>query len=86
MPAERPTMSAAHVVLRALRPSDEDAVYSLLSDERVIRHMLFPRFDHAHVRSPRAFKAPSPQAVRRKRFSPSHWPVQSHSLVGAVWF
>ncbi|MGH9348104.1 MAG: GNAT family N-acetyltransferase [Vicinamibacterales bacterium] len=42
-------MSTGHVVLRALRLSDEDAVCSLLSDERVIRHMLFPRFDRTRA-------------------------------------
>lgn len=44
-----PVTNPADVVLRALRLSDEDAVLSLLSDERVIRYMLFPRFDRARA-------------------------------------
>jgi [ribosomal protein S5]-alanine N-acetyltransferase len=37
--------------LRFLRPGDEEAVYRLLSDERVIQHMLFPLFtrERAHT-------------------------------------
>ena len=31
--------------LRPLRPGDEPRIEVLLADERVIRHMLFPRFD-----------------------------------------
>jgi [ribosomal protein S5]-alanine N-acetyltransferase len=40
---------AADVTLRALLASDEDAVYALLSDDRVIQYMLFPRFDRARA-------------------------------------
>ena len=49
MSAALTTLDPTDVVLRALRLSDEDAVYSLLSDERVIRYMLFPRFDRARA-------------------------------------
>lgn len=38
------------VALRTLRVGDEEAVYTLLSEERVVRHMLFPRFDEARAR------------------------------------
>ena len=37
--------------LRLLGPADADAVYALLSDERVVRYMLFPRFDRKRARS-----------------------------------
>jgi len=37
--------------LRPLGPTDADAVYALLSDERVVRYMLFPRFDRKRARA-----------------------------------
>lgn len=54
--------------LRALEPRDADAIYVLLSDDRVIRYMLFPRFDHARARTfveryPTAAPTGSPQQV-----------------------
>ena len=42
--------SLRQATLRALTLADEEAVYGLLSDERVIRYMLFPRFDRARAR------------------------------------
>jgi RimJ/RimL family protein N-acetyltransferase len=33
------------LLLRPLRSGDEDSIFTLLSDERVVRHMLFPIFD-----------------------------------------
>ena len=39
------------VRLRLLRPTDEDAVYRLLSDIHVIRWMTFPLFTHADARA-----------------------------------
>ena len=52
--AEQPSNSlceTARLLLRPLLGSDEDAVFTLLSDERVVRHMLFPLFtrDRAHT-------------------------------------
>src|SRR5687768_8029973 len=37
--------------LRAVRPGDEDAIHRLLSDERVIRYMLFPSFTAERART-----------------------------------
>jgi [ribosomal protein S5]-alanine N-acetyltransferase len=37
-------LETERLLLRLLRPGDEDAVHALLSDERVVRHMLFPLF------------------------------------------
>ena len=52
--AEQPTNSScetARLLLRPIAGGDEDAVFTLLSDERVVRHMLFPLFtrDRAHT-------------------------------------
>ena len=37
--------------LRPLGAADADAVHALLSDERVVRYMLFPRFDRKRARA-----------------------------------
>jgi ribosomal-protein-alanine N-acetyltransferase len=42
---------AASVRLRPVRPGDEEAVLTLLSDERVVRYMLFPIFDRERARA-----------------------------------
>jgi ribosomal-protein-alanine N-acetyltransferase len=39
------------LLLRSVREGDEDAVYTLLSDERVVRYMLFPIFDRDRART-----------------------------------
>jgi RimJ/RimL family protein N-acetyltransferase len=45
------TRSVARVVLRPLRAGDEEAVFALLSDEQVVRYMLFPVFDRERART-----------------------------------
>ena len=37
-------VETARLRLRGVQPGDEDAIHALLSDERVIRYMLFPYF------------------------------------------
>jgi [ribosomal protein S5]-alanine N-acetyltransferase len=39
-----PTLHTERLVLRPVAPRDEEAVFTLLSDERVVRHTLFPLF------------------------------------------
>ena len=45
-----PGESLPEAILRPLKITDDEAIYSLLSDERVIRYMLFPRFDRERAR------------------------------------
>lgn len=47
--AAAPTLETERTRLRPLRAGDEDAVYTLLSDERVVRYMLFPLFTREHA-------------------------------------
>jgi ribosomal-protein-alanine N-acetyltransferase len=39
------------LLLRPLHAGDEESVFTLLSDERVVRHMLFPIFDRDRART-----------------------------------
>jgi len=49
-PVSPPFLETSRLCLRGLRPGDEEAIYALLSDERVVRFMLFPEFtrERAH--------------------------------------
>ena len=62
MPAEAiaSTFETPRLRLRPLREGDEEAVYTLLSDERVVRYMLFPLFtrEGAHAFVARVRQAP----------------------------
>lgn len=49
------------VLLRPLTSRDADAVHALLSDERIIRYMLFPTFDRDRAyRFARRFQVTTP--------------------------
>jgi RimJ/RimL family protein N-acetyltransferase len=49
------------MILRPLNSGDVDAIFALLSDERVIRYMLFPRFDRDRAyRFARRFQVTTP--------------------------
>ena len=49
------------MMLRPLNSGDVDAIFSLLSDERVIRYMLFPKFDRDRAyRFARRFQVTTP--------------------------
>lgn len=70
--AEQPQDSVCEtprLLLRSIRLSDEEAIFTLLSDERVVRHMLFPLFtrERAHAFVVRLQQAPAagqpPQVV-----------------------
>ena len=50
-PADPVVCETARLRLRRVAPGDEDAVHALLSDERVVRHMLFPRFTPERARA-----------------------------------
>ena len=58
-----PVCETARLLLRDVRPEDEEAIYRLLSDERVVRFMLFPIFtrERAH-RFVARLQAPPPAA------------------------
>ena len=43
-PLSTPVCDTARLRLRGVMPGDEEALYALLSDERVVRFMLFPLF------------------------------------------
>jgi ribosomal-protein-alanine N-acetyltransferase len=46
----QPVRETPRLALRALRPDDEEAVFGLLADERVVRYMLFPVFTREQAR------------------------------------
>jgi RimJ/RimL family protein N-acetyltransferase len=49
------------MILRQLSAGDVDAIHALLSDDRVIRYMLFPKFDRDRAyRFARRFQATTP--------------------------
>lgn len=49
------------MILRPLTSGDVDAIHALLSDDRVIRYMLFPKFDRDRAyRFARRFQATTP--------------------------
>ncbi len=55
------TLETDRLRLRPLHEGDEEAVYTLLSDERVVRYMLFPVFtrERAHAFVSRVARAPA---------------------------
>ena len=55
------TFETPRLRLRPLRQRDEEAVYAVLSDERVVRYMLFPLFtrERAHTFVSRVSQAPA---------------------------
>lgn len=46
VPSESPRLHGVRVTLRAIRPSDFDAFYSVYSDPRVTRYWSFPAWTH----------------------------------------
>lgn len=46
-----PLCETARLELRPVAPGDEEAIFSLLSDERVVRYMLFPLFTRERARA-----------------------------------
>jgi ribosomal-protein-alanine N-acetyltransferase len=67
LPTALPT---ARLTLRGLRSGDERGVYELLSDTRVIRYMLFPRFTMEQAKSfvARSRNEPSGDGPRQVMF------------------